>query len=180
MTRMMMRIVILCAALMVPYGIVAAQTETQTAVQANPNDVSSIDSIIAAVYASISGPKGERRDWDRFRSLFFKDARLIPSGGNNPDGATALSVDDYIKRADQFFFDNGFFEREIGREQHRFGNIAQVFSAYDSKRTLADAEPFARGINSIQLLNHNGRWWVVNIFWQGESADYPIPDEYLN
>lgn len=175
--RLTIKLIVLCAAFVVPVLPASAQENTPTA---SPEDVASIDNIIVAIYASISGPKGERRDWDRFRSLFFKDARLIPSATNTPDGATALSVDDYIKRADQFFFDNGFFEREIGRQQHRFGNIAQVFSTYDSKRTLADPEPFARGINSIQLLKHNDRWWVVTIFWQGESETAPIPSEYLN
>jgi hypothetical protein len=27
---------------------------------------------------------------------------------------------------------------------------------------------------------HDGqRWWIVNIFWQAESAQTPIPAEYL-
>ncbi len=41
------------------------------------------------------------------------------------------------------------------------------------------AAPFARGINSFQLLYDGSRWWVVTIFWQGESPDHPIPAEYL-
>ncbi|WP_262693131.1 Cif family virulence factor [Kordiimonas aquimaris] len=167
-------------ALTMSFVPLSAQSKTAGTMAADPADVATVDSIVAAVYASISGPKGQRRDWDRFRSLFFKDARLIPSGANTPAGATSLTVDAYIKRADQFFFDNGFFEREIGRAQHAYGNIVQVFSTYDSKRTLEDAEPFARGINSIQLLKHSDRWWVMNIFWQGETPDYPIPQEYLN
>ena len=44
------------------------------AVAAAPNDVKSIDAIVAAVYDVISGPAGER-DWDRLRSLFHSEAR---------------------------------------------------------------------------------------------------------
>ena len=40
-------------------------------------DVSSIDSIINALYEVISGGKGEERDWDRERNLFHLKARLI-------------------------------------------------------------------------------------------------------
>jgi hypothetical protein len=34
------------------------------------DDVSSLDSIIAAAYDVISGPAGQKRDWDRERSIF--------------------------------------------------------------------------------------------------------------
>ena len=54
--------------------------------QADPKDVASIDAIMKAVYDVISGDAGKLRDWDRFRSLFHKDARLIPSGKNPQTG----------------------------------------------------------------------------------------------
>src|ERR1700730_6512750 len=53
---------------------------------ANPADVASIDSIIAAVYNVISGPAGKKRDWDRMRSLFVPGARLIPTGPRQAGG----------------------------------------------------------------------------------------------
>jgi hypothetical protein len=37
-----------------------------------------------------------------------------------------------------------------------------------------------RGINSIQLWNDGKRWWIVNIFWQSETPDNPIPEKYLS
>jgi hypothetical protein len=90
-----------------------------------------------------------------------------------------LSPEEYATTIGPQLEATGFFEREIGRETESFGAIAQVFSAYDSKRTPADARPFARGINSIQLLNDGKRWWVVTIFWDSERADQPIPERYL-
>ena len=53
---------------------------------AKPDDVKSIDSIIAATYDVISGPAGDR-DWDRFRSLLIPEARLIPVGAGSDAGA---------------------------------------------------------------------------------------------
>lgn len=146
---------------------------------ADPADVESIDAIMAAVYDVISGAADEERDWDRFRSLFIDGARLIPRNANNPNGAVVSTPDEYIERANPFFLENGFYESEIGRKTERYGDIVHVFSAYDSKRTLEDPEPFTRGINSFQLLNHNDRWWIVTIYWQGETEDNPIPEEYL-
>ncbi|MEQ8936856.1 MAG: hypothetical protein RIE56_13785 [Amphiplicatus sp.] len=142
-------------------------------------DVESIDSIMDAVYDVISGPAGEARDWDRFRSLFIDGARLIPRSTKAPGGVIVWSPQDYIDKAGAGLEQNGFFESEIGRKVDQYGDIAQVFSAYDSRRNADDAEPFARGIYSFQLLHHDGRWWVVTIYWQGETASNLIPEEYL-
>jgi hypothetical protein len=151
------------------------------AVSARPADVASLDAILAALYDVISGPAGQKRDWNRFRSLFVPGARLIPTGG--PAGqtprATVLTPDEYITRAGVSLERDGFFEREIGRSVDTFGRITQVFSAYDSKRLPSDEKPFQRGINSIQLLNDGTRWWVVSVYWDAERPDNPIPARYL-
>lgn len=149
---------------------------------ADPKDVGSLDAIMKAVYDVISGDAGKPRDWDRFRSLFQKDARLIPTGKNATTkavSATVLSVEDYIKRAEPNFAQNGFHERELARHVDIYGNIAQVFSTYHAFRKSDDKEPFLRGINSFQLMNDGTRWWVVTIYWQAETPDNPIPKEFL-
>ncbi|MFN2317997.1 MAG: hypothetical protein ABR551_10860 [Gemmatimonadales bacterium] len=158
-----------------------APTASAQQASANPADVASIDAIITALYDVISGPAGQARDWARFHTLFADGARLIPTA-IRPDGSRVMMVwtpQEYVERAGVNLERNGFFEREIGRSTEEFGQIAHVFSAYDSKRTLADAEPFARGINSIQLRHDGTRWYVVTIFWDSERADNPIPSRYL-
>ena len=59
------------------------------------------------------------------------------------------------------------------------GNIAQVFSTYLSFHKKDDKDPFVRGINSFQLMNDGKRWWVINIYWQAETPETPIPKQYL-
>jgi hypothetical protein len=150
--------------------------------EANPADVASLDAIMKAVYEVISGDAGKPRDWDRFRTLFHKDARMIPSGKNPQTGvygANALTPEAYIKRVEPVFAKDGFYEREVARRVETYGNIAHVFSTYESFHSLADKKPFMRGINSFQLLNDGKRWWVLTIFWQGETPDNPIPKKYL-
>ena len=144
-----------------------------------PADVESVDSILAAVYDVISGAKGEARDWDRFRSLFHPNAQLIPSGcGQQGCGSTWWTVEQYITTAGGQLEAVGFFENEIHRVEERFGQMAHIFSTYESRYTLDDEKPFTRGINSIQLFNDGNRWMVMNIFWQGESTNATIPAEY--
>lgn len=144
--------------------------------------VATLDTTIHTLYSVISGDKGVERDWDLFRYLFKPGAHLIPSGKapNGNVGATVLTPDEYIERSGAFLVANGFHERELSRKTEQYGTITHVFSTYDSKRTLADEKPFARGINSIQLLNDGKRWWIMNVFWMGETEEYPLPDKYLD
>ena len=143
-------------------------------------DVRSIDTILASLYGTISGPAGPR-DWDRLRGLCLPGARLIPCrrGAEGTATARVLSVEEFIKASEPALRQQGFFEREIHQRVERFGAIAHVFSTYESRHAAADADPFTRGINSIQLFHDGARWWVVTIFWDSERPDQPIPADYL-
>ena len=161
-------------------GAAWAQTAAGTPA-AKPADVATPDAIIDAVYASISGPAGQARDWVRFRSLLIPGARLIPSSRRAPGTTTPVvwSAEDYIAAAGAGLERQGFFEREIHRTTEAFGAVLHAFSTYDSKRT-PESQPFARGINSFQLYNDGARWWIVTIFWDAETPDKPIPAQYLS
>jgi hypothetical protein len=139
-----------------------------------------MESIIDALYDVISGPAGQRRDWDRMRSLFVPGARLIPAV-YRPDSVPTLrtwTVDQYITTVGPRLESGGFFEREIAHREERYGGVVHRFSTYESRRAAADPAPFARGINSIQLWSDGRRWWIVTIYWEGERPDNLIPERY--
>ena len=148
--------------------------------KANPADVQSVDALLAALYDVISGPAGQPRDWNRFRSLFVPDARLIPTRhsktGNGADVAI-FTPEQYQERATPLLA-QGFFERGLHNTTESFGDIVHVFSTYESRKTK-DGQPFQRGINSIQLLKDGNRYWVVTILWDTETPTNPIPARYL-
>jgi hypothetical protein len=170
------------AALISVLFVVLASTAAwaQPATGPRAADTASPEAIVAALYDVISGPAGQARDWDRFRGLFAPGARLVPAAPRKDGSApVALSPDDYVTRASDAFMKSGFFEREVSRKADGFGTILHVFSTYESKRAAADEKPFARGINSIQLMQHGGRWWIVTVMWDQERPDNPIPAKYL-
>ncbi|HEY7404263.1 MAG TPA: hypothetical protein VIB39_12125 [Candidatus Angelobacter sp.] len=146
---------------------------------ARPADVDSIDHIIAATYDVISGPAGPR-DWDRFRSLFYAGARLIPTRRDDKGvtSARALTPDEYATRGQSFFSKEGFFENSLANHVETWDRIAHVWSTYESRHAKGE-KPFARGINSFQLMNDGSRWWILSIFWEQEDAAHPIPEKYL-
>lgn len=166
------------------FGVIFCFCNTLVAQESNETytkKVKTLDSTLETLYAVISGEKGEARDWDLFRFLFYPDAKLIPSGKNREGkiGARFMTPDDYVNTSGNFLVENGFYEIELQREVDTFGNITQVFSTYESYRSKNDKEPFMRGINSIQLLNDGNRWWIINIYWVQESEENPIPKQYL-
>ncbi len=163
----------------------AAQTQVPppptTIPAANPADVKSMESIVAALYDVISGPAGQKRDWNRFRSLFMPGARLIPMSRRleGDYAGRVLTPEDYIARTEPFFAKESFYEKEVARRVEHWSHIAQVFSTYESRHAQKET-PFMRGINSIQLMNDGQRWWIVTVLWEQESRDNPLPAEMLH
>lgn len=140
-----------------------------------------MDGILTALYESISGPKDAPRDWERFRTLFGPNARMIPTGvgQNGRANLRNWSLDEYIAAAAPGLMARGFFEREIGRTTTSFGNVHHVMSVYDSKFTLADEKPFQRGINSIQLFHGGERWYILTVMWDSERPGNEIPADRI-
>ena len=173
------------ALLLVLAGAACAQDARPVAATAMapalPADVGSVDAVVAALYDVISGPAAQPRDWNRLRSLFAPQGKLV-AVGLRPDGsspAATMTVDDYIGRVTRPFSEAGFYESEVARSSESFGRIVHVFSTYQSRHAPGDAKPFQRGINSIQLYNDGQRWWIVNLLWHAESEKQPLPERLL-
>lgn len=146
-------------------------------------DVNSIDSLILALYDSVSFKPRSEPDWKRFRTLFHPEARLIPPRSKKDSPSLPMDVDAFIEKVRTNFVsedisNKGFSEFELARRTSAFGRVAQVFSIYESRFDGGSA-PLNRGIYSLQLVNELGRWWVLTILWENENSLQPIPDEYL-
>jgi hypothetical protein len=141
----------------------------------------SIDKVIATLYATVSGPAGRAIDWDRERRMYHAAARLMRTGVDD-DGRPwikAMTIDDFIEDTTPFFAENDFYEYEIARHVDRFGNIAQVRSAYEARRDTADPALLKRGVNLIQLYNDGERWWITSVTWDDERHGTRLPGDWL-
>lgn len=128
------------------------------------SDEFQIESTVLAVYNVISGPAG-RRDWDRFKDLFAPGARLISVRKET----TVMTPDEFVAKSTPSLQANGFFERPVETRTERFRDIAQVYSRYESRHASNDEKPFARGVNSFQLVRDGDRWRVLSILWTEEN-----------
>ena len=141
-------------------------------------DKAAIAAAVDEMYAMISGPKGPR-DWSRQANCFHPEARQIRTF-IDPDGRPALkimSLDDYASDTAPYFAEHAFYEVEIARRIDLFGNIAQVWSAYEARTSLDDETPERRGINSIQLFRDPERGWrIMSMIWDNERDGVTLPD----
>lgn len=161
-----------------------AQGQT-SAHAADPADVASPEAIVAAAYEAIGRRPGQHIDWTRFRTLFLPEARLIPNleqtGGQfrvlSPEGFTEW-VDGFNRQIVGTPNDRGFYEEGVLNIVERYGDIAHVMSTY-VKHYHGDDQVLGRGINSFQLVQRDGRWWIVGIVWDEENGAGPIPAPYL-
>ncbi len=144
-------------------------------------DHESPEALVEALYDVISGPADEPRDWDRFRGLFQPGTRLM-AFTTLPDGTSqegVWTVDEYVEAAAEFYAEDGFWEEELWSRIDRFGSIAHVLSSYASWIGSPDGDPVGRGVNSIQAVRHDERWWIASVAFELEGPDRPIPSCYL-
>lgn len=144
---------------------------------ANASDVTTIDQIIKAMYDVISGPAGPR-DWDRFKSLFHKDAYMGAITGYKT--FQKFTPAQYASANGPYFMKNAFTEKEIGRTINEFGDLAQVFTSYEYVTTENNKPLTQRGINSVELIRENNRWYIMSISWDEEKKGLTIPLKYLS
>lgn len=160
--------------------VMGANAQESAWPQAIPQDVSSISAIIKASYDAISVTPGQTLNLDRFQSLFLPTAQLVSVGiKNGKPEAHAMTLKEFSEMVTGAIGKAGHVEHEFTEQVQEYGNIANVWSAYESRSTPEDPHVI-RGINSIQLFNDGKRWWISGAQWQHERADMPIPAKYLS
>ena len=171
--------------LTVPALAAAAQAPERVSVvvptvAARPEDVASIDAIIAAFYDVISGPAGTPRQWGRDRSLYIPGVRFVATGYDRQDRRTVEVMDhqQFVDATDSGMVALGFYETEIHRVTRQVHDIAHVWSTYEMRRT-PDGPVFGRGVNSVELLWDGARWWIAGAVWIDEAPQHPLPTDLL-
>ena len=135
--------------------------------------IPTLDKLIVALDDAVSGPGNKDRTC--MRQLMLPEARLIPVSATGT--MRVLTVEDWITAVGKRGAD-AFYEVQIESPAENYGRIAQLWSTYEIRPT-ADGKPEARGINSIQAVFDGQNWKVLEIVWQAETPQTPIPEKYL-
>lgn len=160
--------------------LVAAVTivaQAQTIV--SPKEVATIEAITETGLQIISGPKGQKRDMEKFKALFLPDAQM---GGVFFKGDSSFvritTVEKFAEHNGPAYEELGFYENVLGLRIERFGNLATAFQTYET-RYGKDGKVEARGVNTYQLVFDKGRWWIASLLFTPETEKQKIPAKYL-
>jgi hypothetical protein len=134
-----------------------------------------LDELITAIDAAVSGPANKDRTC--FRALFTPDARLIPIRIAADGAATpvVLTVDGWINAVAKRGTDV-LIEKQLKVKTESWAHLAHLWSTYE---TLIGDKEADRGINSIQAIFDGKQWHVIEIVWQAEKPSDPVPAQYL-
>ena len=134
-----------------------------------------LDAVINRMYASMSFERGGRPDWAGQRDVFAPHARLVRV---TDEGVFEFDPQGFRHNL-RTMIDSGvlpsFYERELWRDAHVYGDIAHVLSAYEM-RSSRDGDVLCRAIKSIQLFQQGGRWWISAMIWRRGSDRIHIDD----
>ena len=167
-------------ALVLSQGGWAAEEGRQAA---SEPDYESIAGLITGLYESVSFDPGETPDWNLVRSFFLPEAVVVfAARGSRP--TQVMDLDGFIADFVTFYDDadiatRGFWETVAGTEVVLYGNIAHAFVVFEPRRGPERDGPTTPGIDSLELVQHDGRWWVAAITTQFSSQALPIPARFL-
>ncbi len=141
-------------------------------------EFATIDALMTALYRSVSGPPGGQ-DLGLMRRIWHPDVRLVRTrlDESGKPVAYSFSADQYEANVGSLLADLPFYEIETERRTVRFGNVAQVFSAYEARTAPDGGELIKRGMNCAHLYNDGSRWWLMHLIWDDEREGVKVPRE---
>ena len=147
-------------------------------------DYTTIDGVMTELYASVTRKPGAPFEWDRLRAIMLPGGIMLPQTRQTQGTSRIMSVDDFISWIDTGWKpiigtdrDHGFFERQTHLVVEQFGDIAHAFTTYE-KGPYEPRRIQGRGINSVQLVRRDGRWYVLSITWDEENTAGSLPEKY--
>src|SRR5690242_14228466 len=132
------------------------------------NTESSPEEVVLALYRVLSCLPGQEIDREAVIALFAPPATIMFAGlsGDGKPQLTVYSVEDFLDRITPMAQTGGREEKELWRNVDRFGNIAQVWSAYELRFASATGESITRrGVNSLQLFFDGSDWAILSLIW---------------
>jgi hypothetical protein len=147
-------------------------------------DYQTVEGVMTELYAAVTRAPGKPFEWNRLRAIMLPNGVMLPQRRQTQNQDRMMSVDSFISWIDRGWKpiigtpqDQGFFERQTNLVVEQYGDIAHAFTTYE-KGPYEPRRVQARGINSVQLVKREGRWWILAITWDEENSAGPLPERY--
>jgi hypothetical protein len=130
----------------------------------------SIAEVLEQLYQVISFEEGGEPSFSGLQHVFSKHARITRV---SPEGTDYMDLSGFLEMVRSMFEAGAytsFHEFELARRVQSFGNMAQVWSLYETRCHRLARDALNRGVNSIQLLRESEGWRVVALLWDEAHA----------
>ena len=140
---------------------------------------STAEDVVNELYRLVSIEKGQETDWEQVRQLFLPQAVIVLRISKTETQVFDVQgwIDDFKTWDEKAKVkETGFSEKIITMKPRVFRDIANVFVLYEASIT-GSTHPPTRGVDSIELIKKDGRWWIAAITNDLINAENPVPAE---
>src|SRR5262245_61664209 len=143
-----------------------------------PNDkLQTAEGVVQELYRMVCVPVGGDTDWEQVRKLFLPEAVIILRENKELNTFTVQGwIDDFVawnKKARSS--ERGFEEKIVRTAPTVFRDIAHILVLYEARLLDWKDKPAQPGVDSIELVRKDGRWWIAAITNDLPNAENPIP-----
>jgi hypothetical protein len=136
------------------------------------------EGVVRALYDLCTFDAGTLPDWDLMRSYFLPRATVVLRTSRS--ATTIFDVEGFIGDWLRFIErdnveERGFTEEIVRMKATVFGDMAHVMVLYHASFPDWDRPP-QPGVDFIQMVKSEGRWWIVSITNEIPTPDRPIPE----
>jgi hypothetical protein len=161
---------------MIP-ALAGAQATGQT--PATDPRLQTAEAVVRELYRMVTVAVGDSTDWEEVRRLFLPEAVIAMRATREEMSVFSVQgwIDDFVafnQRAR--VIERGFEEKIVRLEPLVFHDIAHVLVLYEA-RILDSPRPPTRGVDSIELVRKDDRWWIAAITNDLPTEEHPIPPQ---
>jgi hypothetical protein len=135
--------------------------------------------VVRELYRLVTIEKGQVTDWEQVRGLFLPQAVIVLRVSKTESQVFDVQgwIDDFVAWNNKAkVVETGFSEKIVTLKPRVFRDIANVFVLYEASIT-GSTRPPTKGVDSIELIRKDGRWWIAAITNDLPNAENPLPAE---
>jgi hypothetical protein len=127
------------------------------------------ESLVRGLYAAVSFDPGPGPNWEYVKTFFLPQAVIAVR--KTPTSMAVMNVQEFV---DWFAADE---ETNHKLKLTTLRNMAQVFVVYKARMRTPATSPGQIGLDSWELQNKDGRWWVVAANNDVPTPQAPLPED---
>jgi len=164
------------ASLQLAVLIIGGASFAQTPPPADPR-YATAEAVVKELYKLVCVAPGQKTDWEQVRALYIPEAVIVLRTSKTENTVFSVQgwIDDFAAWDEKAnVIERGFEEKIVAMKTTEFRDIAHILVRYEARITSSDKPPTV-GVDSIELIRKDGRWWIAAITNDLPTPEHPVP-----